>query len=410
MPDEWKYEINQVYRDKNSTTDEADQYMHWINSSLGQHWGITNTKGISTIRDGENNVHFLKFQISGDGTDTPWVNQIDLEGGEIRYWTDARKPEGEEDYTPGKDALARYEDVPARERPPVLVFEKPESGKVVFKGLCVIADIERKRMKNSDGEIIHNYRVNLVILDTDSVKVDWITQRTREGDDSKAPEAWQKWIKTGQIDQYSVYESKIRDYRDQQPTEEDWTILEHIREVTERVAADVGTNKGTVFEYMVRDVLNSLGSPGVDSLKTGVLHGSSGLRDFEVTPGSADRGVDLKGEIEIFESALLDVNSTVPCKVQVKNNKWKDDQRGANKCGPKDVSRLASRVNPGEVGIFITTSGYTTQAQREAVESYPIILLSGQEVVRLFKNSALLSTEGKLDGEYLERVKESITE
>jgi hypothetical protein len=66
----------------------------------------------------------------------------------------------------------------------------------------------------------------------------------------------------------------------------------------------------------------------------------------------------------------------------------------ASSVSGKELSRLASRVGDGEIGLFFTTSHYTRSAQIENHSTYPSTVRSdqsGRVVVQteLVKNSRL---------------------
>ena len=53
---------------------------------------------------------------------------------------------------------------------------------------------------------------------------------------------------------------------------------------------------------------------------------------------------------------------------------------------PKDVSRLIARLGRQEYSLFVTTSYFTEQAQREVLtDSYPVHLIPGVELVKMLR-------------------------
>jgi len=53
---------------------------------------------------------------------------------------------------------------------------------------------------------------------------------------------------------------------------------------------------------------------------------------------------------------------------------------------PKDVSRLVARLGRQEYGLFVTTSYFTEQAQKEVLaDSYPIHLIPGAGLVKMLR-------------------------
>ena len=93
--------------------------------------------------------------------------------------------------------------------------------------------------------------------------------------------------------------------------------------------------------------------------------------------------MDLEGRIDLLPDAPLGSTDTgIEFKAQVKN-------KGSSASG-KELSRLASRVEDGEIGLFFTTSHYTKQAQEEKLSAYPNRLFSGGDIVKssLRRNSS----------------------
>ena len=75
-----------------------------------------------------------------------------------------------------------------------------------------------------------------------------------------------------------------------------------------------------------------------------------------------------------------------------------------NAVDPKSVSRLVARLSRKDYGIFVTTSYFTPQAQREVLsDAYPVHLISGGDLVSMFKHLRLVS-KGRLKEDWLEAV------
>ncbi|GAA0309405.1 HNH endonuclease [Halarchaeum salinum] len=96
--------------------------------------------------------------------------------------------------------------VDARTSPPVLIFQKPESGVVEFCGLCVPDHLEVHAYQAGDGTQIPNYRFHFSILNAEAVPVTWLHERARQNDDRAAPAVWQQWVQTGEVAQWPTGE------------------------------------------------------------------------------------------------------------------------------------------------------------------------------------------------------------
>jgi restriction endonuclease Mrr len=71
---------------------------------------------------------------------------------------------------------------------------------------------------------------------------------------------------------------------------------------------------------------------------------------------------------------------------------------------PKSVSRLVARLSRQEYGLFVTTSYFTKQAQREVLsDAYPVHLIAGSDLLLILKHLRLV-TGGFIRGDWLESV------
>jgi|GEM_PF-1585661 len=168
-----------------------------------------------------------------DTNDDLYPDEIDTNTGEVHYWGDAKRQTPTDDIDidsfPGNNNLAPYiEDIRNGRYdrvPPILLFEKRQSGSVTFLGLCtlnaVTRDTYRQEYENYNTSTwTPNYRFHLTILDVPSVNLNWIYNRITDGTDEGAPAVWQSWKESGSIDQ--------RDRYTDSPTEEDDYGVEYV--------------------------------------------------------------------------------------------------------------------------------------------------------------------------------------
>jgi restriction endonuclease Mrr len=101
--------------------------------------------------------------------------------------------------------------------------------------------------------------------------------------------------------------------------------------------------------------------------------------------------VGLTGRINLLsESQLGNVDTEIGFKAQVKNT--------ASSISGKELSRLALRIDDGEIGLFFTTSHYTQSAQEENLSMYPVRLFSGKDLVELLVQTDLVDDARLNDG------------
>ncbi|MBO4249526.1 restriction endonuclease [Halomicrobium sp. IBSBa] len=377
-----EYVVNKTYRSSSDAT--KDQFQKWLNGPIDN--GIRNSGGIRSITNPDTGKREFLVFVSDSGasqTQNPWEDVINMEEGIVRYWGDAKArhtPHPETATGNGwvKDDYCRtYAQNDRPNAPPVLLFEKPESGKVTFRGVCIITDLRIERHRDN-GETVVNYLFELAILNANSIDLEWVHRKARTGVDVGGPDAWNRWVREGRIQRYSIYKDSIRSKEGQDPEGREADLLEDIRERLD------DPNKGEKLEVLIQFLMEGL----------------KNFSNVELTPESGDRGVDLTGQVDLFsDRPLRGVDTKIEFKAQVKN-------RGSSISG-KELSRLASRVDDGEIGLFFTTSHYTRSAQRENLSTYPVRLFSGGDLVELLFQTDL-ADNGKLTDEVVEDIHEEV--
>ena len=114
------------------------------------------------------------------------------------------------------------------------------------------------------------------------------------------------------------------------------------------------------------------------------------------TKSTGDGGFDFFGTFKLPKPTIYEIRFRGEVKRFAKS-------KGVD---PKTVSRLVARLSRQEYGIFVTTSYFTEQAQREVLnDGYPVHLVSGIDLVQMFKYLRLVSG-GQIKKEWLEAVGE----
>lgn len=361
-----QYVVNKTYRSSSDPT--KDEFQRWLNEPIKN--GIRNSGGIRSLVNPDTGDHeFFVFVTSDDQTShqNPWEDVINPEDGTVRYWGDAKARDNPNpDNATGNDWVKSdycetYAQDNRSEAPPVLLFEKPRSGEVTFRGLCVLTDLCIERHRN-EGDTVVNYLFDLAILDVDVVDLEWIHRKARTGVDVDGPDSWNEWVETGRVNRYSVWKDNIRSKEAQLPGPSYESLLDDVRTKLDN------PRKGEKLEVLIEFLLDSL----------------ENFSKVEQTARTGDRGVDLEGRIDLLPDTPLGTTDTgIEFKAQVKN-------KGSSVSG-KELSRLASRVENGEIGLFFTTSYFTKQAQEENQTTYPIRLFSGGDIVKLLAQTELVN-------------------
>jgi hypothetical protein len=341
---------------------------------------------------------------------TPWHDEIDPRNGFVRYYGDNKPGLGlpPESTTGNRAVLAEFSlqasnQLSDRVRAaPLLFFENvAQEGRTKgyrrFRGVGLVDRVERVIQVDRHEHPFVNYRYDCTLLtmksEDNTLDWDWIAMRrdpTRSLEESLAyaPASWRHWVRLGHQALDSVRQQLLT-YRILSESEQ--------KPVPQSPEAAV-LNEIFLFYAGPRKYRFEALAERISQLALGA-HG--GYRMGWVTKASADRGIDFV--------ARLDLGTDVgPMRVVV---------AGQAKCqlggsGPAELSRLASKLERGWVGVFVTTGYFSQQAQMELQDDgYPILLVDGKHVGELIARECALSgvsTRAYLDGvdaTYEERIR-----
>ncbi len=309
----------------------------------------------------------------------PWDDLIDLTNAQILYWGDAKKHVNKKlDDFKGNAVFRKIYDyllAGGREAAtPILHFSKPESGIVKFNGLCALRKLEISWF-DDHGFPIQNYRADLTILDCGEVSIKWIHNRIRSEEPTEldnhpdCPAAWKSY-KKGKIKPIDIWQKKIRS-KDVQLPEKD--SKEDIV-LSQLVSLSPGQ-----FEKVIVALFEQL-----DEL----------VHHIHKTKPIGDGGFDFFGRFKMPRPLGYEIDFRGEVKRYSRNTA----------VDPKAVSRLVARLTRGEYGIFVTTSFFTENAQREVLDDrYPVHLISGVDLVNILKERQILKN-GKISPDWLQEV------
>ena len=366
-----KYQLGHTYIDKGSRKHEEDQFLHWINVDGS---GMLNSPGIRplayTTHLSNQGLPAYLVLVTHDVTSgqlNPWDDVVDLSNAEILYWGDAKvDPKKKVDDFRGNAVLRRiYDYILSGQKeliPPILHFSKPQKGVVQFNGLCVLDKLDISWF-DDHGKPVCNYHAKLTVLDCAEVCMKWLHHRV--GSESLAtldrhsncPESWSKY-KKGNKKSIDIWVKQVRSESQQLPpvNSDDEKILKQLIELD---------------PYDFEKVIVSLFQQMTD-----ITHHVSGTR------ATGDGGFDFYGTFKLPRP----LGYEIAFRGEVKR------YSRSTAVDPKSVSRLVARLNRREYGIFVTTSYFTKQAQREVLsDGYPVHLISGTDLVLILKHLRLLS-------------------
>jgi|tagenome__1003787_1003787.scaffolds.fasta_scaffold20903701_2 hypothetical protein len=371
-----RYRLGQAYRNTGSSSNEADQFLRWLNLPKS---GMRNMGGIRPFKF-VNLKHLpmhayivlVTDELSGHSIRNPWEDSVELNAGRITYWGDAKWDEKRtiDDFVGNRAVRTAADTTDLRLRPPILHFSKDKTGFVRFNGLCVIERIDMAWFEDH-GRPVRNYRLQLAILSEEFVDVDWLHRRALAEDVGELsegePAAW-KHYRAGVLDRLKVWAPRIRSQADQIPT---------------KTSPD-----GAILSQLI-----SLQPSAFEGAVVALFEEMDVVHDVQQTRLSRDGGFDFSGTFTLPPPLDYEIGFRGEVK-----------RYATNYVGPKDVSRLVARLGRGEYGLFVTTSYFSRQAQEEVLaDAYPTRLFSGQDVVRMMRQVGA-ATGGKISDAWIETV------
>jgi hypothetical protein len=330
-------------------------------------------------------------------TETPWQDIFDSDNGYVRYYGDNRTPGRDPSLQPGNRALLKahsdhtHHDPSERARAtPLLLFKRvsregAKKGFVQFEGLAIITGVELiTQFSTGAGGSFANFAFELLVFDLSQehelLDLAWISARRESSVQDKealalAPTTWRKWVNGGSSTLEVVRRrvSKLHvESRPQQlpiPGSPEESVLKGIY--------DYYDDRKARFEALAQVVAERIITPKVGSYTPGGL-----------TRATADGGIDFIARLDIGESfgkAKLIVLGQAKC-VSL------DAPTNGN-----HIARTVARLRRGWLGVFVTTSYFSIQAQREVIEDrYPIVLICGRRLAREVRS--MLIERGQKDG------------
>jgi hypothetical protein len=322
---------------------------------------------------------------AGERHSLPWLDEVDLESGFIRYFGD-NKPDLEKpaELAPGNrvllDEMERYAAHAPAERSaaaPLLFFRNlgSRAGEPLteFLGYGVIREAHRVTQLHK-GRSFSNYAFDCILFRGDEtsdgvehLSVDWLDKRRDpavddEGAQKEAPRSWRLWVAGGSSSlestgvRRSVIPEDVLPYVEQVPPED----------------SPLGSVLAQVYEHYEGNYKH--GFQALASLATQLVLDSPGITYYPgwITPIGPDGGVDFVQRADLgqgFASTRLVILGQAKCR-----KPW---PKGSG-VSAEDLARVVARLRRGWIGAYVTTSYFTDAAQKELiVDEYPIVLIHG---------------------------------
>jgi hypothetical protein len=318
--------------------------------------------------------------------ETPWQDHFEVDGGYIRYYGDNRSPKTDPLSKRGNAALVsafgRHSSPDPTERrraTPVIFFRRvPRLGKqkgfAQFQGFGIVRGVELiTQVSEKAGGAFSNYAFDFLVMsmkgEAEEFDWGWINRRRDPTADEAscfelAPRAWKEWIEGGEAAQEKVRRrvSKL-------------LVKSKNEQLPDAGSASARTLKGIYAYYQGRNVrFEALAAKVAERV---VRSSGSDYLFGGLTRASGDGGIDFVGRLDIGSG--FDGDYLGPARLIV---------LGQAKCQVpdrpthgRDIARTVARLRRGWLGVYVTTSFFSPQTQREVIEDrYPIVLINGKRV------------------------------
>ena len=363
--------IDLSLRNTNNPNNPNDVFNRFFRFSDGR--GINNTSGLRAkskadqTTDIENCAFCLLVTTFGEAE---WPDSLDYESGVFTYFGDKRTEGDLHKTTVGGNRLLRniFNKLHVDQReliPPILVFEnyKGVDGSYMrFLGLVAPGaqgvssfDDLVAVWRIKDRNRFQNYRSLFTVLKENLVSKVWLEDLVNginPSDSIYCPLSWKRWVETGIYDPLTCQRKREpRSKENQAPqNNNESNVLKNVMEgFSDRE-----------FEFAAVSIVELM---------------DPRFKDFIVTQRSRDGGRDAIGTYQVGHADhQIQLTAIVEAKL------WKEN----SDIGVKPMSRLISRIKHRDIGVFITTSCFNKQVQKELIDdNHPVILISGGDIARV---------------------------
>ena len=377
-----KIKLNDVF-----STDSHSEFVNWETLTKGVYpSGLNLYKGMPYFTEVNGRIPLINFHTNPfkeNAEHSPWRDLIFQEEGRVIYNGDNKSSKKSADETFGNkkvlNFLPFYFSKLRNDRlkaPPILITKTIKIGDKTgfrkFIGFGIINEpptLIYQYEKGTDCVFAnYQYEVTLFTLTAEgSFDWRWIDdRRNKELSDEVclryAPDAWRNWINIG-AESVKKNQLKIKAYK---------TISEEeqrdLQPQNKKIISDLlnihypdPTKDGIRFEALA-------------SFVTTLYFNDKNYYRGWITIGSGDRGVDFVGRLDIGHDSFSNTSIIV----------LGQSKRYKNSISGERLTRVASRMTRGYIGVVVTLDAFTKQAQEEIKDDkLPIILINGKKVSQL---------------------------
>jgi hypothetical protein len=303
------------------------------------------------------------------GNEPAWPDTLDANSGIFTYYGDNRSP-GKDLHTPPGNRILRdtfgwaCSEEERHKVPPFLVFEKGGAGRdVVFRGIAVPGAVGLPPgeelvalWRYTAAGRFQNYRALLTILADPVVSGEWL-RRARKGDlhNDHCPQYWREWVATGRITPLLALRVGLRTKAEQLPrTDSDEKLLSKLSQHFQE--------NPYAFEKCAVELWR-------------ILAPNTG--EVNLTRPWRDGGRDAVGKY-LFGP----MDDRLPVEFALEAKCYSRDSG----VGVRDMSRLISRLQHRQFGVFVTTSYFAAQTYKEVRDDgHPVVLIAGADIIQALR-------------------------
>lgn len=383
-----KIHLNQVFfTDDRYYKDSFGDFESWKSLTKGKHEKPLNRfKGMPYFKEVRGVVPLINFHSNPykeDKSETPWRDLIYQEEGRVVYNGDNNSSNKNASLTFGNKLVLSILDLyfsknieDRLKAPPIIVTRTVRrGGKEGFRefvGFGIISSDPRlvQQYEKGTNNVFSNYQFELTLLklgDGELFNWKWVDCRRDKRiplvDSLKySPKSWKEWVKKGGIS-LSKNRLKIKPYRIVTQEEQLQMPRKNKKIIDELLNLHYPDPKkdGLRFEAMA-------------SFITVLYFKTQKYYRGWITVGSGDRGVDFVGRLDVGDDDFSKTSIIV----------LGQSKRYKNSISGEKLTRVASRMTRGYIGVVVTLNTFTSQAQKEIRDDkLPIILINGKKVSEL---------------------------
>lgn len=377
-----KIKLNQIF-----STEVNSNFVNWEELTKGIYTqGLNLYKGMPYFKEINNRTPLINFHTNPfkeDEDESPWRDLIFQEEGRVIYNGDNKSSEKNANDTFGNkkvlENLPLYFSKNRSERlkaPPILVTKTIKIGNKTgfrqFIGIGIINEppILVQQYEKGNNNVFTNYQFEITLISLASEDLfnwDWIDDRRNKNisdEDSlkNAPKNWIKWVNVGS-EVVSKIQLKINSYR----------------LISESEQRDLLPNNKKIIDDLLNihypdPIIDGIRFEALASFITTLYFSDKNYYRGWITVGSGDRGVDFVGRLDIGHDSFSNTSIIV----------LGQSKRYKNSISGERLTRVASRMTRGYIGVVVTLDVFTRQAQEEIKDDkLPIILINGKKVSEL---------------------------